>query len=241
MRIIALTGVLAALAAGAAQGQSTSAGPVTIAPLVGYMKWDDGAGLDNSPLAGLSATYRVRGGLALGAFLEGGRPVTLGRYFPASLLNTAGSTQLFLVSQRTTLVNYGARAQYGMNVGGGEAYLSVGLGQYTVFPDVQQTGVPATFSGMSWETGAGFGVSLGQSASVRFDARAVHFRKWDRARLNPVEPAYRNTLYPDVQDYPLNVPKLGCDSNASGAGNYCSLLNWRLGVAFVFYPQGAGR
>jgi hypothetical protein len=239
MRIAALTGALAALTAGAAAAQSTAAGPVTIAPLVGYMKFDNGAALDNAPVGGLSATYRVKWGLSLGAFLEGARPTTLGDYFPAAILQTggvSGRTQLFYVSQRVTLLNYGARAQYGFAVGGADAYVGVGLGQYTLFPDVQQENGVQEFSGQSWETGAGLGIALGENSGLRFDIRAVHFRKYDRSHLNAVASGSRNTRYPDVQDYP-NVPKPGC----AGPGTYCSVLNWRLGVAFVFYPQGAAR
>ena len=119
-RTIALTGALAALAAGAAQGQSMSAGPVTIAPLVGYMKWDENAALDDAAIAGLSATYRVRGGLSVGAFIEGSRPSTLGNYFPAAIFRTggvSGTTLLYTVSQRVTVLNYGGRAQYGFDLG----------------------------------------------------------------------------------------------------------------------------
>lgn len=247
-RIIALTGALAALAAGAAQGQGTPAGQVTIAPLVGYVKWDDGAALDDAALAGLSATYQIRGGLSIAAFIEGSRPSTLGNYFPAALLRTggvSGTTQLFTVSQRVTVLNYGGRAQYGFDLGRADAYVGVGLGLYSIFPDVQQQVGVANFSDMSWETGAGLGISLGESSALRFDVRAVHFTKYDRAHLNAVETSPstqsgQNTLFPDVQDYPLSVPKTDCDSGIS-PGSRCSILNWRFGVAFVFYPQRAAR
>ena len=234
-RIIALTGALAALAADAAQGQSMAAGPVTVAPLVGYMKWDEGAALDDSPFAGLSATYRFAGGFAVGAFLEGGRPATLGNYFPAALFKTAGITQLFVVSQRVTVMNYGGRAQYGFNLGGANAYVGVGLGQYTVFPDAQQADNVGTFSGMSYEIGAGVGIALGEGSGLRFDVRNVRFADYTRSKLNAVRSSAQNTLYPDVQDFPLDVPRLECNTES------CSMSNWRFGVAFVFYPQRAAR
>lgn len=234
-RIIALTGALAAVAAGAAQGQTSSAGPVTVAPLVGYMKWDKGAALDDSPFAGLSATYQLAGGFAFGAFVEGGRPTTLGRYFPAALFKTGSSTQLFVVSQRVTVLNFGGRAQYGFNLGGANAYLGAGLGRYTVFPDAQQENGVATFSGLSYEVGAGVGISLGEGSGLRFDVRNVRFTDYTRAKLNPVNASAQNTLFPDVQDFPLNVPRPECSTEA------CSMSNWRLGVSFVFYPQRAAR
>lgn len=233
MRIIALTGVLAAVAAGAAQGQSVSAGPVTIAPLVGLIKWDEGAALDDAAVGGLSATYRVSGGLSLGAFIEGVRPSTIGTYFPAALLRTggvSGTTQLFFVSQRVTVMNYGGRASYGFNLGKADAYVGVGLGQYTVFPDVQQANGVATFSGTSWELGAGLGISIGEATGLRFDIRNVRFTDFERSRLNAVGADTQNRLYPDRQDYP-NVPRAECNDEA------CNMSNWRFGVAFVFYPR----
>jgi outer membrane protein W len=238
-RSIALAAAVAALLAGEASAQASAARPVTIGPLVGFMKFDEAAALDNAALAGLSATYRVRGGLSVGAYLEGTRTSTLGNYFPAAKLTTggvSGTTQLFYVSQRVTVMNYGLRAQYGRDFGRANAYLGVGLGQWTIFPDVQQNANVDTFSNLSWETGAGVGIPLGESAGLRLDVRAVHFRKYVRENLNAVIPTSRNTLYPDVQDFPLDVPSPEC-----GGANWCSMLNWRFGAAFVFYPQRAGR
>lgn len=235
LRILALTGALAALAAGAAYGQSAAAGPVTIAPLVGVIKFDEGAALDDAAVGGLSATYRFAGRLSLGAFIEGARASTLGNYFPAALLTTTGLSQLYLVSQRVTVLNYGGRAAYEIDLGRADVYVGAGLGQYTVFPDVQQSNGVATFSGVSWEFGAGVEIAIGEGSGLRFDVRNVRFTDYERSRLNAVAPDAQNQTFPDVQDYPLNVPRVECNTEA------CSMSNWRFGLAFIFYPQRAGR
>lgn len=235
LRVIALAGALAGLAAGSAFAQGGGAsGSMTVSPLVGYMKFDKGAALDNATIAGLSASYRLPGGFAVGAYAEGGRAATLGDYFPAALLRTggvSGTTQLFFVSQRVTVLSVGGMANYTLNVGGASLALGGGLGRWTVFPDVEQSKSADNFGGLEWNVGAGLGVQLGGSTSLRLDVRSVHYTGFERSRLNTVTPAYQNTLYPDFNRYP-NEPRHEC------ANQECGMSNWRFGVGFVFHPGG---
>lgn len=234
MRVMAVTGALACLAAGQAlaqEGQAT--GPVTVAPLVGFMKFDEGAALDDAAFAGLAASYRVARGVSLGAYIEGGRTSTLGNYFPMALLRYQTSTQLFTVSQRVTVLSWGGTANYTFGLGGVNAYVGAGLGRWNVHPDVEQSKSAETFGGLEWSLGGGLGIELGGTASLRFDLRSVNYRDFERSRLNAVTENYQNTLFPDVQDYPNRVPRVECNTEK------CNMSNWRFGVAFVFFPQGA--
>lgn len=234
MRVVALTGALAGLAAGSAFGQGAEGrGSVTVAPLIGYMKFDKGAALDNMKVGGLSAAYRLGGGLSLGAYLEAGRANSLGDYFPAALLRTggvSGTTQLFFASQRVTVMSVGGSAAYSLALSGATLSIGGGLGRWTVFPDVEQQKSANTFSGLEWNIAAALGIRLGGSTAVRLDLRSVHFNGFDRSRLNVVTPAYQNTLYPDFNRYP-NEPRHEC------AAKECSMSNLRVGLGFVYYPH----
>lgn len=233
MRVMALTGALVSLSAGRALAQGEATGPVTVAPLVGLMKFDEGAALDDAAFGGLAANYRLTSGFSLGAYVEGGRTSTLGNYFPMALLRYQTQTQLFTVSQRVSVMSWGGTASYTFGLGGVNAYVGAGLGRWSVYPDVEQSKSAENFGGLEWTIGGGVGVELSGSTSLRFDLKSVNYRDFERSRLNAVtNPNYENTLYPDVQDFPNNVPRVECNTEK------CNMSNWRFGVAFVFFPQG---
>lgn len=234
MRLAALTGGLVGLMAGSALAQGGGSSGVSIAPLIGYIKYDEGAALDNAAYIGLSAMFNVSGGFAAGAYVEAGRPTTIGDYFPAALMRTggvSGTTQLSFVSQRVVEISAGGQASYTFNLGGASLALIGGLGRWNVSPDVEQSKSAGNFGGTEWIAGAALGFKLGAATSVLLDLRSVRYLNYERSHLNPVSPAYQNTLYPDFNRYP-NEPRHECADQA------CGMSNWRFGIGFVFHPGG---
>jgi hypothetical protein len=236
---VLLAGVAVAAAAGGAQGQAATAGRFTITPVIGTIRWDNTSALANktaddngaftktaiTPTVGLSAEYQLAREIGVGFYFEAARPTTRGDYFPAVLFNFGSNlpTQLRSVSQRVTVLMYGVQGSLGFAAGNLRPYVSGGVGAVTVNADPQQSDRNASFTHGQFQLGGGIGWQTGRSGSVRLDLRDYVFTSWDRNELNPVSPAFQNTLFPSA--------------NATPPAAKSTVHNIRLALGFSYVPR----
>lgn len=242
MRTAVRTAVVGALSLVALSGAEAQLAErrVTVTPFVGTIRWDDASALANkkagddgqfdqnviTPTIGLTADYNLFRGIGLGLYFEAARPTTRGDYFPAALFDYGSRVELYNVSQRVTVMMYGAQASYTIPLTGNLLpYVSGGIGAVTVNADPQQSNSNASFTDPSFQLGGGIGWVFGGNKAVRLDVRNYTFSSWDRDQLNPVAPQYRNTRFPEA--------------NGDAPDEKKTVNNFRIALGFSYVPSRA--
>jgi opacity protein-like surface antigen len=227
----------AGLVLGAATGAAQSTARFRITPSFGVIRFDRTSALSSTTSgisklwasAGLSALYQFRPNLHAGFYLETSRPSTSPDYFPYALIQTAGKYQLFAITQRVVVLSYGLSAEVGVPVLPKFApYVRLGLGRHSVYEDVQQENSVKTVNGMEFVAGAGLRYTVGNNVGVQLEAVDFLWKDWNRDVLNPTQPAYQNTVFPE--DNPTGI-----------TWSKPSLIhNMRLALGFTFTPASGG-
>jgi len=230
-------------AAGAVAAQAAPAAPAAgrfqVTPMIGVMRYDRTTALSSTesglstklyPTAGLLAAYTLRPNIQVGAYLEAARPETDPQYYPYALIQTTGSIQLFEITQRVVVLSYGLAATVTLPVAPRLGpYLRAGVGLHTVFPDVQRAQSTETISGSELMLGAGFKYAVSDAVGIRLELTDFMWNNWDRDDLNPVAPAFQNTIFPEDNPSGISWPKPGL------------VHNMRFALGFTFTPTGAAR
>jgi hypothetical protein len=237
--LTALAGVAFVLATDSVAGQGLTAGRFTVTPSIGTIRWDDASALANkkadengeftknvfTPTVGLSADYLVARQVGLGFYFEASRPQTRGDYFPTLLLNFPNNAQLRTISQRVTVLMYGAQATLQLPTGRLNPYLSGGAGLVTISGDPQQNDRNSSFTNGQFQVGGGLGFHVSGSTSLRIDVRDFVFTGFDRDELYPVNPSFQNTLFPSA--------------NGNPPAEKSTVHNIRVAIGFSYVPQSA--
>ncbi len=213
-------------------------GRFQVTPAFGVMRFDRTSGLSSQEKAfstqkwaygSLTALYRVRSGLRAGLYVEGGRVSTDAFYYPLVLLRYSQTYKLDSLNQRVVVLSYGLAATYDIPLGGKLGpYLRGGVGRHSVFPDVQHTNSTSTVTGAEFSLGGGLDYKTGGGGLVRFEMVDNMWSNWDRDRLNPTDPAYQNTVFPEDNPAGVTWPKPSI------------IHNIRLMLGFTFTPSGGG-
>jgi opacity protein-like surface antigen len=222
---------------GGLAGQETGKWRVT--PSIAMMRFDRTTALSSTasglstklwPWAGLDAMYRVRSNVQVGLYLGGSRVTTSPDYFKYALFKSGSNYELWAVSQRVTVFNYGIGAELALPVGGAfDPYVKVGLGRHTLYPDVQKSNSVGSFSGAEFALGGGVRIDLKSSVALRLEITDFMWSNFDRERLDPVAPDFQNNTFPLSNPDGVLWPKPGLTHNL------------RLGLGFAFTPAGGGQ
>jgi opacity protein-like surface antigen len=241
MRLLVSTALATCLGASTASSQALQAGRFQVTPLLGTIRWDNASALANkeadeetgefsktvlTPSVGLSADYKVWRELGVGFYFEAARPTTRGDYFPSVLFNFGATlpAELRTVSQRVTVMMYGVQGSFEFGVGKLLPYVTGGLGAVTVNQDPQQSDGNSSYTTGQFQLGGGLGYQVSSSTTLRLDVRDFVFTSWDREVLNPVNPAFQNTLFPSA--------------NGSPPAEKSTVHNFRLAIGFSYVPRG---
>lgn len=230
--------LLAGLAFGSANAAAQEMGRFRVIPTFGLMRFDRTSALSSLdkgfsakmwPQAGLSALYGVRSGVRVGVYMEASRPETSPDYYRYALLRTTGSYQLFAITQRVVVLSYGLTAAvdvpFARRFG---PFLRAGVGQHSVYQDVQRSNTTSAVTGTEFSVGGGFNYDVSNNIAVRLDLTDFMWSNWDRDALNTVSPAFQNTTFPE-------------DNPAGVAWGKPSLIhNLRFGLGFTFTPSSGG-
>lgn len=238
-----MTKTVAALLVGLGLGSTASAvaqeaGRFKVIPLFGVVRYDRTSALSSIdkgfsakmwPTAGLSAMYGVRSGVRVGGYLEAARPETSPDYYRYALLRTTGTYQLYAITQRVVVLQYGLAAQvdipFARRLG---PYLRGGVGAHSVYQDVQRSNTTKAVTGTEFSLGGGFNYSVSDAVAVRLELTDFMWSNWDRDELNTVSPAFQNTTFPE--DNPPGVDW----------GKPSLIHNMRLAIGFQFTPVSGG-
>ena len=216
-----------------------------VSALTGYQWYDESSALRNAPTLGFRVTSpRLYGPLTIGFLGSYARPTTRGDYFPwnrqiyfSDQARRNDTTLVFEVSQRVGIAHVGVEA--GTRFGGAPRTpgrmldyrtvtfdASVGIGAYGIWLDPEQARRNTRRSGGSYMLGAGFGVPVGGTSTIRLRVDDLIFTDFDRDWFNLHDPLFAEELFPN----PVTPPP---------AKEY-RIHNPRLSVMFTFVP-GAGR
>lgn len=227
----------AGLVLGAATGAAQSTPRFRITPTLGVMRFDRTSALSSrtSPFpkmwasAGLSALYQFRPNVQAGFYLETSRPATNPDYYPYALLRTSGNYQLFAITQRVVVLSYGLAAEVAVPVVPKlSPHVRFGIGRHSVYEDVQQENSVRTTNGLEFVAGGGLRYAAGNNVGVQLDLVDFLWKDWDRDVLNPTQPAYQNTVFPED-----NPPAIGWAKPSL-------IHNLRLAIGFTFTPASGG-
>jgi hypothetical protein len=204
-----------------------TAGPVgaqnfEIGPRLGYVKWKSETGIKPSAMMGVDAMFKISSRLGVGARFDVARPGTDNQYFAAEM--TFGDTTLvFAVQQPLTVLQYGALAQF--ETGGSfSVFARGGAGGRTISLDPQSARGRISTTEWAFNAGAGLRIRSGGGTSVLLLVEDLIYPKFARNDLNPVEPRFRPTRFPDVVPYQA-------DYDGTAHNIYAS-------ISFVFTPGG---
>ncbi len=213
-------------------------GRFQVTPVIGVMRFDRTSALSTPatafsthmwPYAGLTALYRIRGGVRVGLYLEGTRAETSPYYYPLVMLRTGNTYELDSLTQRVVVMSYGLAATVDLPFGAKLLpYLRGGVGQHSVFPDVQHMRSTASITGAEFSLGGGLGYKTGGGGLVRLELVDNMWSKWDRDRLNPTALAYQNTLFPEDNPPGITWAKPSI------------IHNLRFMLGFTFTPSASG-
>ena len=209
----------------------------TVTPSAGIMYWDESSALavkqpaDDgrftktlySPTVGIAADYAVATPLSVGLYLHAARPTTRGDYFPAVLFDYGARTEVYAVSQRVTTLMYGVQGTVDVDIGMMAPFISAGVGATRVTLDPEQMNGNRNFTSGHFQIGGGLGFRIGSRTLLKADVRDMVFVKWDRDRLNPVQPNFQNTRLPAINGF---VPP-----------KESTIHNWRFALGFSFVPR----
>jgi len=201
----------------------TAAQEFQIGPRVGYVKWKEVTGLENGPMLGLDATYRLSSRLGVGVRLDLARPGTDPQYFAAEM--TFGDTTLiFAVQQPVTVLQYGVQAV--LESGGAfSLFAKGGGGGYTVTLDPQTARGRVSDTQLGFNVGAGLRFRTGGGTSIALEVQDLVYTNFSRNALNPVESRFRPVRFPDV--VPVQPEFEGTAHNIYAA------------ITFLFTPGGS--
>lgn len=218
-RRLVLGAALAACMAGPLAAQQFEIGP-----RLGYVKWKQETGLTNAAMLGVDANYHVNSILALGVRFDVARPGTDGDYFPAEMQFGSDSTLIFAVAQPVTVLQYGAQAQ--LEFGGAVSFfLKGGAGGRTFTMDPQASFGRVNITDWAFSAGGGIRFRTGGGTSIALEVQDLIYPNFSRESLNPVEPRFRPTRFPDV--VPYQAEYTGTAHNIYAA------------LAFTFTPGGS--
>lgn len=206
-----------ALAAG-----PTAAQDFEIGPRLGYVKWKAETGMKEAVMLGMDATYRLNRRLGVGVRFDVARPGTDGQYFPAEM-SFNDTTVIVGVSQPLTVLQYGVE---GIVETGGAlgVFLKGGVGGRTITLDPQAARGRISVSDWAFAVGGGVRIRAGGGTSVLLEVQDLIYTNFHRESLNPVEPRFRPTRFPDV--VPFQPEFSGTAHNIYAA------------IAFTFTPGG---
>jgi hypothetical protein len=205
-----------------------AAGPVAaqhfeIGPRLGYVKWKAETGLKDAAMLGVDATYRVSSRLGLGVRFDVARPGTDGNYFPAEMTFGDDTTMILAVSQPLTVLQYGVQAQF--ETGGAlSVFARGGGGRRTITLDPQAARGRVSVSDWALMVGGGVRVRAGGGTAVMLEVQDLVYLNYSRESINPVEPRFRPTRFPDVIPY---------QPEFSGTAH-----NIYAAISFIFTPGG---
>ena len=228
---------LAVLGLGAAPLAAQESSRFRVTPTIGVMRFDRTSALSSTdeglsklwPSAGLTASYVVNSSFRAGLYLEYQRPTTSPDYYPYALFRTGNDYQLFAIAQVVSVLSYGVDAAYTLPVAPRLApYVRAGVGQHSVYGDVQATNSTEQISGTHFMAGFGFNYAASDAIGVRFEVLDFLWNKWDRDELNPVDPAFQNTTFPEANPDGRLWPKPSI------------IHNLRLALGVSFTPSGGG-
>jgi hypothetical protein len=186
---------LAALATGPVAAQVFEIGP-----RLGYVKWQEETGLKDAAMLGVDANYKVSSNFALGVRFDVARPGTDGKYFPAEMTFGDDTTMIFEVSQPLTVLQYGVQAQF--EVGGAfSVFAKGGGGGRTITLDPQASRGRIANSDWAVMVGGGLRLRAGGGTAVMLEVQDLVYLNYARESINPVEPRFRPTRFPDVVPY----------------------------------------
>lgn len=218
-------------------GQST--GKWRVVPSVALMRFDRTTALSSTasglstklwPWAGLDASYQLRSNVQVGLYVGGSRVTTSPDYFKYALFKSGSNYELWAVSQRVTVFNYGIGAELALPVGGAfNPYLTGGLGRHTLYPDVQKSNSVKSFSGSEFALGGGVRYVLKSGVAVRLGVTDFMWSNFDREQLDPVAPSFQNNTFPLSNPDGVLWPKPSLTHNL------------RLALGFAFTPAGGGQ
>ena len=212
-----------------------------VAAITGYQWFDESSALRNAPTLGFRVTTpRLYGPLTIGLSGSYVRPTTRGDYFPwnrqiyfSDQARRNDTTLVFEVSQRVGLAHVGLEA--GARFGGGERVAgrivdwramtfdaAVGIGAYGIWLDPEQVRRNARRSGGSYMLGAGIGVPVGGSSTIRLRVDDLIFTDFDRDWFNLHDPLFAEELFPNPEKTP--------------PAKEWRIHNPRLSVQFTFVP-----
>jgi opacity protein-like surface antigen len=222
---------LGLLALGATTSAAQEATRFRIVPVVGLMRFDKTSGLNALDggkywaSGGLSAAYAVTEGFRAGLYLEYQRPTTSPDFYPYALFRTGSNFELFGVSQVVGILSYGVDVAYQLPSRWGP-YVKAGIGRHAVYGDVQVNNSTAHVEGTQFVVGGGLNYAATGSIALRLELVDFMWNDWDRDLLNPVDPAFQNTTFPE-------------DNPAGITYSKPSLIhNMRLGLGVSFTPSG---
>jgi hypothetical protein len=160
----------------------------------GMYRFDDAAGLENVPFAGIDATYQfpfiggAGGGLrlepGLGFYANVAFPTTRYDQFPVVLMDFGDTTFLKGVSQRTRLIEYGAQGQLASTFGRFRPYVLGSIGMYAQTVDPRQSGLQSR-SHPAFSVGGGLNFVVSNAIGLRVEGRNVTYTEYDRSFLDP--------------------------------------------------------
>lgn len=207
---------------------AVAAGPVAaqqfeIGPRLGYVKWEPETGMKDAAMLGVDANYLVSPNLALGVRFDVARPGTDGKYFPAEMTFSDDTTMIFAVSQPLTVLQYGAQVQV-QTAGALSVFAKGGGGGRTITLDPQASNGRISNSDWAVMVGGGLRLRAGGGTSVMLEVQDLVYLNYARESINPVEPRFRPTRFPDVVPYQPQFT--GTAHNIYAA------------ISFVFTPGG---
>ena len=221
LRKLVLGVAVMALSASTVAAQ-TSAGMFAVGPRLGYVRYADETGIQEGALLGLDGLYYISNNLGIGFMLDVARPQTDSSFFPAEM-SFGDTTFSFGVKQPLTIVQFGIQAE--ITTGGKFApFLRGSVGGYRVTLDPQVARGSSNFVELGFSFGGGINFATSPGTAVRIEVRDYVFTDFDRSLLNPVDPAFAPTRFPDV--LPAKDPFFGTAHNI------------QIALAFSFTPGG---
>lgn len=179
--------------------QIADPGWFTVEADIGLVRPERASAVKGHPSLGASIVYQFTQRVGAGAFLDLGRPATIGQYFPRARHAYADTTFLYMVGQRVTQRHWGLLAQYGWRSDVYRVAAEVGAGRYGFLSDPEVMGENHGFGGALALLGLRLSRAIGPGGAVFGSFRSYTLFAYDRDRLDPVHPIYRDTVWPEVR------------------------------------------
>jgi hypothetical protein len=161
------------------------------------VQYQEETGITKGPTLSLNAIYSLGRYLGVGAIVGVARAETDGVFFPTEL-TFRDTTITFAVKQPLTTVHLAGTVTGRLPLGAVRPYLTGGLGLYSINLDPQSSEGSNSFTEMLGIGAVGLAFELGQGAGVALELTDYIYTSFDREGINPVEPRYRPTRFPDA-------------------------------------------